>query len=72
MGEFVVVGDGTPGRGSSGRRVRAPLTALPMSPKYLAIVLKPATGVVIGARRVTTKEFSTRRSQQKSADDGRI
>lgn len=39
--------------GSRIERVRAPLTALPMSPKYLAIVLKPATWGVIGGRRVT-------------------
>lgn len=60
--------------GSRIERVRAPLTALPMSPKYLAIVLKPATWGVIGGRRVT--RGSRRRkfplAAQKSAIDGRI
>ena len=47
------------------------MTALPMSPKYLAIVLKPATGEVIGGRRVnhrgsrTTKEVSLKKARTK-------
>ena len=63
--------------GSRIERVRAPLTALPMSPKYLAIVLKPATGSDRGTARharVATKEVSTRRSKKRDrrTDNGTI